>query len=69
MSMMYTETKMKDITLKDFLGDLYDDLVALTNNDTRRILNILDHYADKSWFFERIIEYIEYLENKNKHNR
>ena len=69
MSMMYTEIKMKDITLKDFLGDLYDDLVALTNNDTRRILNILDHYADKSGFFERIIEHIEYLENKNKQNR
>lgn len=69
MSMMYTENKMKDITLKDFLGDLYDDLVALTNNDTRRILNILDHYADKSGFFERIIEHIEYLENKNKQNR
>lgn len=22
-----------DITLREFLGDLYDDLIALTNND------------------------------------
>lgn len=46
---MYTEFKTgKDITLKDFLGDFYDDLIVLNNNDKQRILNILDHYADKS---------------------
>ena len=61
------ESKMvKDITLKDFLGDLYDDLMVLTNNDKQRVLNILEHYADKSGFFERIIEHIEYLESENK---
>lgn len=66
MNKLYTESKMKDITMKDFLGDLYDDLIALTNNDKERVLNILDHCADKSGFFELIIEY---LESKNKHNR
>lgn len=69
MNKVYTETKMKDITMKDFLGDLYDDLIVLTNNDKERVLNILDHCADKSGFFERVIEYIDYLESKNKHNR
>lgn len=66
---LYTESKTKDITMKDFLGDLYDDLIALTNNDKERVLNILDHCADKSGFFELIIDHIEYLESKNKHNR
>ena len=69
MNKVYTESKMKDITMKDFLGDLYDDLIALTNNDKERVLNILDHCADKSGFFERIIEHIDYLESKNKRNR
>ena len=70
MNKMYTEFKTgKDITLKDFLGDFYDDLIVLNNNDKQRILNILDHYADKSGFFELIIEHIEYLKNENKHNR
>lgn len=64
---IYTEFKKeKDITLKEFLGDLYDDLIVLTNNDKQRILNILEHYADKSGFFERIREYVEYLESENK---
>ena len=64
---MYTEFKKeKDITMRDFLGDLYDDLIVLTNNDKQRILNILEHYADKSGFFERIREYVEYLESENK---
>jgi hypothetical protein len=50
---IYTEVKNeKDITLKEFLGDLYDDLIILTNNDKQRILNMLEHYADKSGFFE-----------------
>ncbi len=62
---IYTEFK-KDITLKEFLGDLYDDLVVLTNNDKQIILNILEHYADKSGFFERIREHVEYLESENK---
>lgn len=64
---IYTEFKNeKDITLKEFLGDFYDDLIVLTNNDKQRILNILEHYADKSGFFERIREHIEYLESENK---
>ena len=59
---MHTEFKTgKEITLKDFLGEFYDDLIVLNNNDKQRILNILDHYADKSGFFERIREHIEYL--------
>lgn len=48
--------------IRELLGDLYDDLVELTNNDSKRITEILFHYADKSGFFERIKEYIEYLE-------
>lgn len=64
---IYTEFKKeKDITLKEFLGDLYDDLIELTNNDKQRILNILEHYADKSGYFERIKEHVEYLESENK---
>lgn len=43
-----------------------DDLVTLTNNDKKRVLNILEHYADKSGFFELIKEHIEYLENDTK---
>lgn len=67
MNDMHTELKNgKEITLRDFLGDLYDDLVALTDNDKQRILNALDHYADKSGFFEQIKEHIEYLERVNK---
>lgn len=50
--------KKKDITLKEFLGDLYDDLIILTNNDKQGILNMLEHYADKSGFSERIKEHI-----------
>lgn len=69
MNKAYTESKIKDITMKDFLGDLYDDLIVLTNNDKERVLNILDHCADKSGFFELIIEHIDYLESKNKRNR
>ena len=52
--------------LKEFLWDLYDDLIALTHNDKCRVLNILEHYADKSGFFERIKEHIEYLESELK---
>lgn len=64
---IYTEFKQeKDILLKEFLGDLYDDLIVLTNNDKQHILNILEHYADKSGFFERIKEHIEYLESEYK---
>ena len=61
-----TISEGKDIMLKEFLGDLYDDLMTLTNNDKNRVLNILEHCADKSGFFERIKEYIEYLESKLK---
>ena len=64
---IYTEFKKKEvITLKEFLGDFYDALIVLTNNDKQRILNILEHYADKSGFFERIREHVEYLESENK---
>lgn len=28
--------------------NLYDDFMILTNNDKQRILNIIEHYADKS---------------------
>ena len=52
--------------LKEFLGDLYDDLMTFTNNDKQRVLSILEYYADKSWFFERIKEHIEYLESELK---
>lgn len=58
--------KGEDLVLKEFLGDLYDDLMTLTNNDKQRVLNILEHYADKSGFFERIKEHIEYLESELK---
>ena len=40
--------------LKEFLVDLYDDLMTLTNNDKHRVLNVLEHCADKSGFFELI---------------
>lgn len=64
---IHTEFKQgKDIALKEFLGDLYDDLIVFTNNDKKSILNILEHYADKSGFFERIKEHVEYLESENK---
>ena len=64
----YREFKeRKDMMLKEFLGDLYDDLMILTDNDKHRVLNILEHYADKSGFFERVKEHIEYLENELKH--
>ena len=56
----------KDMMLKEFLGDLYDDLMTLTNNDKHRVLNVLEHRADKSGFFERIKEHIEYLESELK---
>ena len=63
----YREFKeRKDMMLKEFLGDLYDDLMILTDNDKHRVLNILEHYADKSGFFERVKEHIEYLENELK---
>ena len=52
--------------LKEFLGDLYDDLMKLTSNDKNRVLSILEHCADKSGFFERIKEHIEYLESELK---
>ena len=52
--------------LKEFLRDLYDDLMILTHNDKQRVLNILEHYADKSGLFERIKEHIEYLESELK---
>ena len=52
--------------LKEFLGDLYDDLMILTHNDKHRVLNVLEHYANKSGFFERIKEHIEYLESELK---
>lgn len=62
--MTHKELK-EDITLREFLGDLYDDLILLTSNK-QTVLNILSHYADKLGFFERITEHIEYLESKNK---
>ena len=66
---IYTEFKREnDITLREFLGDFYDDLIVLTNNDKQGILSVLEHYADKSGFFERIREHIEYLESENKQN-
>ena len=52
--------------MKEFLGDLYDDLMILTNNDKQSILNIIEHCADKSGFYERIKEHIEYLESELK---
>lgn len=52
--------------LEEFLGDLYDDLMILTHNDKHRVLNVLEHCADKSGFFERIKEHIEYLESELK---
>lgn len=58
-----TTSEGKDIMLKEFLGDLYDDLMILTHNDKHRVLNILEHCADKSGFFERVKEHIEYLES------
>ena len=61
-----TISEGKDMTLREFLGDLYDDLMTLTNNDKHRVLNILEHYADKSGFYERIKEHIEYLESELK---
>ena len=40
--------------------------MILTHNDERRVLNILEHCADKSGFFERIKEHIDYLESELK---
>lgn len=40
--------------------------MILAHNDKHRVLNILEHYADKSGFFERIKEHIEYLESIRK---
>ena len=61
-----TISEGKDMMLKEFLGDLYDDLMTFTNNDKQRVLSILEYYADKSGFYERIKEHIEYLESKLK---
>lgn len=61
-----TISEGKDMMLKEFLGDLYDHLMTLTHNDKQRVLNILEHYADKSGFFERIKEHIDYLESELK---
>ena len=61
-----TASEGKDMMLKEFLGDLYDDLMILTNNDKSRVLNILEHCADKSGFYELIKEHIEYLESELK---
>ena len=36
------------MALKEFLWDLYDHLMILTHNDKHRVLNILEHYSDKS---------------------
>lgn len=58
-----TTSKGKDMMMKEFLGDLYDYLMILTHNDKRRVLNILEHCADESGFYERIKEYIDYLES------
>ena len=52
--------------LKEFLWDLYDDLMTLTDNDKNRVLNILEHCADKSGFYEQIKEHIEYFESELK---
>lgn len=40
--------------------------MILTNNDKHRVLNILEHYVDKSGFFERIKEHIDHLESELK---
>ena len=61
-----TISEGKDIMLKEFLGDLYDDLMTRTNNDKQRVLNIIEHCADKSGFYERIKEHIEYLKSELK---
>lgn len=61
-----TASEGKDMMLKEFLGGLYDDLMTLTNNDKNRVLNILEHCADKSGFYEQIKEHIEYLESELK---
>lgn len=61
-----TISEGKDMMMKEFLGDLYDDLMTLTNNDKNRVLNILEHCADKSGFYEQIKEHIEYLESELK---
>ena len=45
---------------------MFDDLIIFTNNDKQRILNILEHYANKTGFFERIREHVEYLESDSK---
>lgn len=61
-----TISEGKDMMMKEFLGDLYDDLMILTNNDKHSVLNIIEHCADKSGFYERIKEHIEYLESELK---
>ena len=61
-----TTSEGNDMMLKEFLGDLYDDLMTLTHNDKHRVLNILEHCADKSGFFEQVKEHIEYLESIRK---
>ena len=52
----YKET---EISLREFLGnDFYYNLLELANHDKKKMLSILDHYANKSGFFERIREHL-----------
>ena len=65
---MREESKKEDIMLNEFLDGLYDDLILLTNNDKKYMLEILEHCGNRSGFFELVSEHIEHLENVNKHN-
>lgn len=58
---IYTELTYKEneISLREFLGDdFYYDLLEITNHDKQKMLSILEHYANKSGFFERIREHL-----------
>lgn len=51
--------KENEISLREFLGDdFYNDLLELANHNKQRMLRILESFADKSLFFERLREFL-----------
>ena len=58
---IYTEFTYKETetSLREFLGnDFYYDLLELADHDKQRMLRILESFADKSGFFERLREFL-----------
>ena len=51
--------KENEISLREFLGDdFYYDLLELADHDKQRMLRILESFADKSGFFDRLREFL-----------